>query len=165
MRKALNILFVVLCGVLGGWVGYWIGHAAGWSENAEWPGQVGGGTGAIVLSIGMSVCFVVLAAAAVFLIPQRGLRRVLRSDLTAPAVVIDIAETGASRWTRAGTRRQVRCEFEVCPRDAAPYRARAVQFVGEATEARLRPGETVHVRVDPGAPAHVAIDESLSLAA
>jgi hypothetical protein len=165
MRKALNILFIVLCGMLGGWVGYWIGHAAGWSENAEWPGQVGGGTGAILLSIGTAVLFVALAAAGVFLIPQRGLRRVLRSDVTAPATVIDVAETGASRWTRAGTRHQIRCELEVCPPDGTPYRAKAVQFVGEATEHALRPGEKVAVRIDPGAPTHVAIDEPLSRAA
>lgn len=165
MTKALNILFIVLCGMLGGWVGYWIGHAAGWSENAVWPSQVGGGTGAILLSIGMAVLFVALAAAVVFLVPQRGLRRALASDIVAPATVIDFTETGASRWTRAGTRRQVRCVLEVCPPDGTPYRARAVQFVGEDTEAKLWPGETIAVHIDPGAPTRVAIDEPLSRAA
>jgi membrane protein DedA with SNARE-associated domain len=55
MRKAVNILICVLCGIAGGWIGYWIGYAAGWSTNAEWPGQVGGGTRAILMSIGTSV--------------------------------------------------------------------------------------------------------------
>jgi hypothetical protein len=158
----VNILFCVLCGIAGGWIGYWIGYAAGWSENAAWPGQIGGGTGAILLSVGTSVLFVALAAVAVFFVPQRGLRRVQASGVTAQATVIDIAETGASRWTRGGTRRQIRCELEVCPLDGASYRARAVQFVGAATEDALRPGATVAVRVDPSAPKHVAIDEHVT---
>ena len=162
MRKAVNILICVLCGIAGGWIGYWIGYAAGWSTNAEWPGQVGGGTGAILMSIGTSVLFVALAAIAVFSVPQRGLSRVQESGVTVRATVIDISETGASRWTREGTRRQIRCELEVCPPDGVPYRARAVQFVGAATEEVLRPGTTVAVRVDPSRPEHVAIDEPLS---
>ena len=165
MRRVVNILFCVLCGIAGGWIGYWIGYAAGWSENAEWPGRVGGGTGAILLSIGTSVLFVALAAVAVFYIPQRGLPHARESGVTARATVIDISETGASRWTRGGTRRQIRCELEVCPPQGTPYRARAVQFVGAATEHALRPGATVAVHIDPGAPKHVAIDEPLSRAA
>ena len=165
MRRAANILICVLCGIAGGWIGYWIGYAAGWSENAEWPGQVGGGTGAILLSIGTSVLFVALAAVAVFYIPQRGLPRVRESGVTAQATVIDISKTGASRWTRGGTRRQIRCELEVCPPQGPPYRARAVQFIGAATEDALRPGATVAVHIDPGAPTHVAIDEPLPRAA
>jgi hypothetical protein len=165
MRRAGNILICVLCGIVGGWIGYWVGHAAGWSENAVWPRQVGGGTGAILLSIGVAVAFVALAAVAVFYVPQRGLSRARESGVTAPATVIDISKTGASRWTRGGTRRQIRCELEVCPPDEAPYRARAVQFVGAATEDALRPGTTVAVHVDPSAPRHVAIDEPVARAA
>ena len=165
MRRVANILICVLCGIAGGWIGYWIGYAAGWSENADWPGQIGGGTGAILLSIGTSVLFVALAAIAVFYVPQRGLSRVRESGVTARATVIDISETGASRWTRGGTRRQIRCELEVCPPDGVPYRARAVQFVGAATEDALRPGATVAVHIDPAAPKRVAIDEPLSRAA
>jgi hypothetical protein len=165
MRRVGNILICVLCGIAGGWIGYWVGYTAGWSENAVWPGQVGGGTGAILMSIGMAVLFVALAAIALFYIPQRGLARARVSDVTAPATVLDISKTGASRWTREGTRRQIRCELEVCPPDGAPYRARAVQFVGAATEDALRPGATVAVHVDPSAPKHVAIDEPLSRAA
>ena len=62
MRRVLRILFLVVCGCVGAWVGYWIGHLAGWSQKAEWPGKIGGGSGAILLSIGMSVLFVILAA-------------------------------------------------------------------------------------------------------
>ena len=162
MRRAGNILICVFAGIAGGWIGYWIGYAAGWSTNAQWPREVGGGTGAILLSIGTSVLFVALAAIAVFYVPQRGLSRMQESGVTARATVIDISETGASRWTREGTRRQIRCELEVCPPDGAPYLARAVQFVGVATEEVLRPGTTVAVRVDPREPERVAIDEPLS---
>ncbi len=162
MRKAVNILICVLCGIAGGWIGYWIGHAAGWSTNAEWPGQVGGGTRAILMSIGTSVLFVALAAIAVFYVPQRGLSQLQESGVTAQATVIDISETGASRRTREGTRHQIRCVLEVCPPDGVSYRARAVQFVSAATEEALRPGTVVAVRVDPSAPEHVAIDELLS---
>ena len=165
MVKALNIVIVVLCGIVGGWAGYWIGYAAGWSLNAEWPGQIGGGTGAILMSIGMSVLFVALAAVVVFSVPQRGVRRVLRSGVPAKATVIGVADTGAVRWAPTGTRHQVTCELEVCPADGTPYRARAVQFVTEAFEDGLRPGATVAVRFDPDVPRHVAFDETLPRAA
>ena len=165
MVKAIDIVIVVLCGIVGGWIGYWIGYAAGWSVDAEWPGQIGGGTGAILMSIGVSVLAVALAAAVVFLAPQRGVRRVLRSGVQATALVIGTAETGAVRWAPKGTRHQVACELEVCPADGVPYRARTVQFVTEAFEAGLQPGATVPVRVDPAAPRHVALDETLPRAA
>jgi uncharacterized membrane protein YeaQ/YmgE (transglycosylase-associated protein family) len=61
MRKAARIVYYVLCGVVGAWAGYWLGHLAGWSEDADWPGQIGGGTGAILLAIAMSVVFVLAA--------------------------------------------------------------------------------------------------------
>jgi hypothetical protein len=68
MSKALRVVLIVICGVLGGWGGYWIGHAAGLSTNAEWPIRIGGGTGAILFSIGLSVAAVVLSWA---LLPRR----------------------------------------------------------------------------------------------
>lgn len=165
MRKVLIIVIIVICGICGGWLGYWAAHAAGWSTGAHWPGTVGGGTGAILTSIGTAVLFVVLAGAALFYLPQRGVRRVLESGVAAPATVVGVSESRAARWMRAGYRRQVRCDLEVCPADAEPYRARAVQFVGEATRSRLGPGARVAVRVAPDAPGHVAIDEPLSRAA
>jgi hypothetical protein len=68
MSKVLRVVLIVICGIVGGWAGYWTGHAAGWSVNAEWPLRIGGGTGAILLSIGLSVLGVVLAWA---LLPRR----------------------------------------------------------------------------------------------
>ena len=158
MRRTMNIMFVVFCGVVGAWAGYWIGHAAGWSENADWPGTVGGGTGAILLSIGMSVLCVFLAAVVIFLVPQRGVRRVLESGTSARATVVSVEETGAQSWGPKGTLHQVSCELEVCPSVGSPYRTRATQFVTEALEGVLRPGATIAVRVDPAKPTRVAIE-------
>lgn len=61
MGRAMHVLYLVVCGIVGAWVGYWIGHAAGLSEDAEWPWHVGGGTGAVLLSIVMAVVFVLVA--------------------------------------------------------------------------------------------------------
>ena len=60
MKSWVRVLLMVLGGVVGAYLGYWIGYWAGWSTDAEWPFQVGGGTGAILLSIGMSVLGVFL---------------------------------------------------------------------------------------------------------
>jgi hypothetical protein len=60
MHRAFRVLFMVLAGIIGGWGGYWIGHLAGWSVDAEWPWEIGGGTGAVLLSIGMAVAGVLL---------------------------------------------------------------------------------------------------------
>ena len=61
MRQSLRVLWMVFGGVLGAYIGYWIGHVAGWSVDADWPFRIGGGTGAILLSMGMSVLGVFVA--------------------------------------------------------------------------------------------------------
>jgi hypothetical protein len=55
MSKSYRVVWMVIGGIVGGYLGYWLGHAAGWSTDAEWPLKIGGGTGAIVLSIGLAV--------------------------------------------------------------------------------------------------------------
>ena len=65
MRQSWRVTWMVVGGILGGWAGYWIGHLLGWSVNAEWPLHIGGGTGAILMSMGMSVLGVLLARLAV----------------------------------------------------------------------------------------------------
>ena len=60
MSKTSRVLWMVLGGVVGGYFGYWIGHLAGWSSDAEWPFKIGGGTGAILVSIGLAVLGVLL---------------------------------------------------------------------------------------------------------
>jgi hypothetical protein len=61
MRKTFRVLWMVVGGVVGGYVGYWVGHLAGWSTDAEWPSRIGGGTGAIALSIGLAVLGALIA--------------------------------------------------------------------------------------------------------
>ncbi len=55
MQKTYRVLLMVLGGVVGAYLGYWIGHLAGWSTDAEWPLRIGGGAGAIALSIALAV--------------------------------------------------------------------------------------------------------------
>jgi len=54
-RGWLRVVTAVIVGIICGWGGYWLGHLAGWSADAAWPTQIGGGTGAIVLSIALAV--------------------------------------------------------------------------------------------------------------
>jgi len=56
MQKGwMRVVAAVVVGIICGWGGYWLGHLAGWSANAEWPTQIGGGAGAIVLSIALAI--------------------------------------------------------------------------------------------------------------
>lgn len=61
-RGWLRVLMMVAVGIVGGWGGYWLGHLAGWSSEADWPVQIGGGMGAILLSIGMALAGVLITA-------------------------------------------------------------------------------------------------------
>ena len=60
MRRSVWALLMVLGGIVGGWGGYWIGHLAGWSTDADWPQRIGGGTGAVLLSIGLAIARVLI---------------------------------------------------------------------------------------------------------
>lgn len=53
-RGWLRVVTAVIVGVICGWGGYWLGHLAGWSTDAEWPATIGGGAGAILLSISLA---------------------------------------------------------------------------------------------------------------
>ena len=55
MSKSTRVVVTVLAGIIAGWCGYWIGHWFGWSSNADWPTSLGGGAGAIILSIALAV--------------------------------------------------------------------------------------------------------------
>jgi membrane protein YqaA with SNARE-associated domain len=62
MNKAIRVISLVLGGLIGGYCGYWLGHWAGWSVDADWPFTIGGGTGAILTSMALSVLGVWLVA-------------------------------------------------------------------------------------------------------
>ena len=53
-RKWVRVVTAVIVGIICGWGGYWLGHLAGWSTDADWPTTIGGGTGAILLSVGLA---------------------------------------------------------------------------------------------------------------
>jgi hypothetical protein len=60
MNRSFRVLWMVLGGIVGGYFGYWIGHLTGWSTDAEWPFKIGGGQGAIAVSIALAVLGVLL---------------------------------------------------------------------------------------------------------
>lgn len=60
MNKTYRVLLMVLGGIMGGYFGYWIGHLAGWSTDAQWPFKIGGGDGAIAMSMGLAVVGVLI---------------------------------------------------------------------------------------------------------
>jgi len=68
-REWLRVVAAVVVGIICGWGGYWLGHLAGWSANADWPVQIGGGAGAIVLSIALAVAGALITIA---LLSRRG---------------------------------------------------------------------------------------------
>ena len=85
---------MVLGGLVGGWVGYWVGHALGLSTGAVWPTQIGGGAGAIVMSVGMAVLGVLVLGALIALPPYLTARR-----LQAGGDTVGTADaTILSRW-------------------------------------------------------------------
>jgi hypothetical protein len=71
MPKVVRVLLMVLGGLIGGWGGYWLGHLAGWSVDAEWPRQIGGGTGAVLLSIGLAAAGALLVDLLLWLAARR----------------------------------------------------------------------------------------------
>jgi hypothetical protein len=72
-RGFVRVLVMVLGGLIGGYAGYWIGHLAGWSTDADWPFKIGGGTGAILLSIALAVAGALAAGFVVALAaPRKG---------------------------------------------------------------------------------------------
>jgi len=68
-REWLRVVAAVVVGIICGWGGYWLGHLAGWSAGADWPVQIGGGAGAIVLSIALAVAGALITIA---LLSRRG---------------------------------------------------------------------------------------------
>jgi hypothetical protein len=71
-RKGLRVVTAVIVGIICGWGGYWLGHLAGWSTDADWPTTIGGGTGAILLSVGLAAAG---ALATIAVLARRSRRR------------------------------------------------------------------------------------------
>jgi hypothetical protein len=157
--KKASYIVVAVCGVVGGWLGYWIGQPtisvrywisqpavsnsdfAWWSNNVHWPEALQRRLAYVardqlfplwrfLLSVGMAVLFVLVAAAVVTWLPARRAQQVLDKGTPAKAIVVRVETTGEQRQMRGrgGLERQLTCEVEVCPEEGVPYRARTTQF-------------------------------------
>lgn len=51
---------MVLGGIIGGGGGCWIGHVAAWSTDPDKPQRIGGGLGAVLLSVGLAIAGVLI---------------------------------------------------------------------------------------------------------
>lgn len=157
MRRTAGLVFIMLCGLAGLWGGYWLGHLAGWSENAHWPGQIGGGVGATILGVVLAFVGVALATAILAVPTFRTTRRLLRDGTPARANVIAANRAGLTIRGLKGTRDRICCRVEVQPPQAASFRSQAYQFMTAAEEAALLPETSVEVRYDPEKPSRAAI--------
>ena len=187
MRRS-SYTIIVVCGIIGGWLGYWIGQPtigvrywigqpavstsdfAWWSRNVDLPAGLQHRLGGLadqqlfplwrfLLSIGMAMLFVCVAALVVTWLPGRRARKVLQKGTPAEATVVRVDKTGEQRQVRgrAGVERQLACELDVCPEGGSPYRARTTQFFTDSVRLALQPGAGVVVRYDPAKPKRVAI--------
>ncbi len=164
MRAWTIIVLLVLVGIVGAWAGYWIGHFAGWSKDAEWPLRIGGGDGAILLSIGLSFLSVMAGLGWLLVRPALQNRRLLVTGTRARATIVKVWRTGVSTGGLAGSRRQLGVELQVHPADRASYTTRTTCLADPAAEGRLAPGADVNVCYDPSRPRSVAIEGPVAAA-
>ena len=158
MRAWKIVLVLVAIGILGAWVGYWIGHAAGWSLNAEFPLRIGGGQGAILLSMAVSFGSVMAGIGWFVARPFRRIRRLAATGTAAHATIRRMWRTGlyTARW-QDGPRHELAFEVEVHPDGGPGYATRALGLLSEAEEAALKPGVEAAVRYDPSHPSFVVV--------
>ena len=158
MHKTIRVTFMVIAGIVGGYIGYWLGDLAGWSTNADWPFQIGGGTGAILLSMAMAVAGV-LVAGGLLRLPSLLIDRRLRNHGDhAEATVIDRWGTGLDLRGLNSTLRQYRVLVEVRLPDGTHRRAHATQWLEPVELAALQPGQQVMVRYHLRHPDRVLVD-------
>lgn len=159
MRAWVIVVLLVIVGIVGAWVGYWLGHAAGWTTNAAFPLQIGGGDRAILLSIGLSFASVMLGVWWLVAIPLQRERRLLAGGTPGRARIVKVRRTGLmlNRRGSSGREHQLTFEVEMHPGGAPAYLARATRVANAAEEAKLTPGTEVNVCFDPVHPGLVAV--------
>ena len=158
MRAWVIVVLAIAAGIVGAWVGYWIGHALGWTTNAEWPLQIGGGDRAILLSILASFGSVMAVGGWFVARPLRQARRLLATGRQTHATVLRVWRTGLTAQTSRGSWRQLAFDVEVHPDEGAAYTTHATGLVDPAEVAAFAPGVEVNVRYDPAHPTHVAVE-------
>jgi len=158
MRAFATIVLAIVAGVVGAWVGYWIGHALGWTTNATWPWQMGGGDRAILLAILASMGSVAAVGGWLIARPLMQLRRLLANGRRAHATVLRVWRTGF--FSQGGDRpwRELGFDLEVHPDGQAAHTVRARGHVNPAEVDAFAPGAEVNVRYDPAKPTHVAVE-------
>ncbi len=154
MSRTSRVLWMVLGGLVGGYLGYWIGHLAGWSTNAEWPFQIGGGGGAIALSIGLAVLGVLAAAGVLELVTARSVRRLRARGTPTKALVVDRWTLGALRFGR----REYGFLIETRLPDGTLALGHATEWLTAGEAAELMPHREVMVRYDPAHPRRVVVE-------
>lgn len=146
-KKFTRALVMVLGGLAGAYVGYWLGHLAGWSENAEWPFKIGGGDGAIGLSIGVSVLGVFLSGLALALPPLMSTRRILATGYPAEATVLEIWDLGLRTFGTGFGRGQFGFALTLHT-DRGERRVKGIQWLTPEELKAITPGAEVRVRWD-----------------
>ena len=159
MKAWVIVVLAIATGVVGAWLGYWMGHALGWTTNARWPLQIGGGDRAILLSILTSFASVMAVTWWFVARPLRRERRLLATGRQAHATVRKAWRTGLTARDAAGkTRKQLGFELEVHPDGGAAYTVRTADMLDAATLDAFAPGVEVIVRYDPAHPTRVAVE-------
>ena len=158
MKAWVIIVLLVIIGIIGAWVGYWVGHALGWTTNAVFPQQIGGGTGAIGLSILFSFGSVMAGAGWFVARPLWRTRRLLANGTPGRATVRRAWRTGLYvGQARAEGRHQVAFELDVHPDGGRDYAAKGIGLLTQAEEASLAPGVEAAIRFDAAHPASIAV--------
>ena len=158
MRAWVTVLVLVVIGIIGAWVGYWIGHAMGWTTDAVWPYQIGGGDRAIGLSILVSFGSVMAGVGWFIARPLLRIRRLLATGMPGHATIRRVYRTGLLMGSAAGSNKhELGFELQVHPEVGLDYDAKALGILSEAEEAVLTPGAEVTIRYDPVHPSSVAV--------
>jgi hypothetical protein len=152
------VVLLVVIGIVGAWVGYWAGHALGWTSDAIWPYQIGGGDRAIGLSILASFGSVMAGVGWFVARPLLQIRRLIATGMPGHATIRRVYRTGLfmGRGLKPD-RHELGFELQVHPQGASDYEATALGILSDAEEADLRPGVEVTVRYDPAHPSSVAV--------
>jgi hypothetical protein len=158
MRKGFRVLLIVLGGIVGGYFGYWIGHLAGWSENADWPFRIGGGQGAILMSIGLAVVGVLVTGLWLALPSYLKGRRVLETGTRVPGTILEAWNLGFRSTVPGEEVVQYEFVIEFEPIHGMSRRDKVIQWVPAERAGELLPGNHVMVRYDPADPHQVAIE-------
>jgi Protein of unknown function (DUF3592) len=156
-KKFTRVLIMVLGGFVGAYFGYWIGHLAGWSENADWPFKIGGGDGAIGMSIGMSVLGVGLVGLMLAVPSLLLARRLLASGERGSARVLRTWDLGLRVGPGFG-RGQFGFEVEFATDTGSTRHASGIQWFTPEELRVMVPGAEVAVRYDPDRPDDVIIE-------